>query len=239
MYWIFFSFFLFLFFFFVLFLSFSLSFFPSTLASNDTYLMHVANKQGQFHGQWPRPRRSLFKPGEPMALLLADRFSPACIIGDNLFVHAGIDAELPSQLSNACIEMKAWLRGGPETKLVQQAVEWLAWSRDLHSEDPEPEPREAAFAAQVREALHKEGIKRIICGHTPGSSIRAAHDQMVILIDASLCQYMQQYGSPGRSNAVNQVHVLVLDPGNAEPQVLSGTRPIETWPQVRFGRGGR
>jgi len=107
-----------------------------------------------------RLRASAFRPGGPVALLLAQH-ATALVIGPNLFVHGGI---LPEHVDKGLDSMNREIRGWLRNEAPQP--DWIrgdrspVWTR-LYSDQPGP----AACDTLVL-VLDELGVQRMVVGHT-------------------------------------------------------------------------
>ncbi len=153
--------------------------------------------------QEQRGRVAAFRPGGPMARLLADH-PVILVLGDNVFVHGGV---LPmhvdygiERLNN---EVQGWLLGqGPAPRFIHTR-ESPTWTR-LYSDELTEEA--CATATQVLDRL---GARRMIMGHTVQEhGVGSRCEGRVWCIDAGLAAY---YGG----------HIQVLEITGDQVRVLS------------------
>ncbi|MEM1381181.1 MAG: metallophosphoesterase [Pseudomonadota bacterium] len=105
------------------------------------------------------------------------------IIGDTLFVHAGINAELlPTSVDALNEEVRRALMERSDEDIVSGSISPL-WYRGNVKQTPES-------LAEVDKVLAAFGVSRIIVGHTPNrSGILSIHDGKVIIVDTGISAY--------------------------------------------------
>lgn len=180
------------------------------------------------HG-WEPERFVHFRPGTgEKALVLADKFSPAVIIGENLFVHAGISETVLKNLDRVVTKTKRWLAGGAEDMSLGSDLDVLVWDRSWH-EDLLVRGKQNAAVATLRSMLKAHGLKRVVCGHTPRVKVEleSTFEGQIWNCDLPLNNFMQQHyledlHLPETSSSI-KVQVLELTPGQ-EPKVLTAYR---------------
>ncbi len=131
-----------------------------------------------------RARVAAFRPGGPYALVLARR-NTVVIIGDNVFVHAGILPEhVTYGLERLNSEIRAWLRGEQPRPPVTKGKTSPVWTRLFSKDTGESE---CEILAEVLEQL---SARRMIVGHTvQENGITSACDGKVWRIDVGMAAY--------------------------------------------------
>jgi hypothetical protein len=124
-------------------------------------------------------RKNLFKPGNEMAQYMACNRLSAVIIGNFIFVHAGIVSPFmkkinmtsPKDLYKINCYMRKWLLGLIDEKNVDIILNNLKfsmfWHRILGSIPPNVGLNDPQCASHIKNALNILNIKHMIIGHTP------------------------------------------------------------------------
>ncbi len=148
-----------------------------------------------------RHRAAALMPGGPLAQRLAER-SIYVIIGDTVFVHAGISpAHVTYGLERINAEMRAWMRGTREScPEVLKGRKAPVWMRDYSRTDG------PADCQQLAGALNMLGVRRMVVGHTVQEHINAACEGRIWRIDTGMSKH---YGGP--------VEVLEITPDSIRP----------------------
>ncbi|MFH1529376.1 MAG: metallophosphoesterase [Pseudomonadota bacterium] len=135
-----------------------------------------------------RHRAAAFMPGGPMARRLADH-SIYAIVGDTVFVHAGISPEhVAYGLERIVAEMRNWMRGkkGP-CPAVLKGSSAPVWMRDYSRLDG------PADCEQLARTLNLLGVSRMVVGHTVQEHINPACEGRVWRIDTGMSRH---FGGP-------------------------------------------
>ena len=158
-------------------------------------------------------------------------FNMACVIGRTLFVHAGINKHSIANLDSIGQMARMWLlEGGQVPRPLSDAFNNMLWERRYHEDPSVWSSKDAEKAcAELRELLNKHDLDRIVCGHTPRAhgEIEATWDGLVYNIDLPLNQWMQRHSDENADEQSVKVQVLVLDPGEPEPVVLTDYREAD------------
>ena len=149
-----------------------------------------------------RARLAAFLPGRPWARELAKR-NVVQIVGDSVFVHAGVLPAWAGQVEDINRDARSWLAGDrphPPEAIIDPTGP--VWSRH-YSADPD-----AGDCEQLGEALETLGATRMVVGHTVHTAgIQSACDERVWMIDVGMARH---YGGP----------VQVLEIAGGEVKVL-------------------
>lgn len=128
-------------------------------------------------------RAHAFAPGNEIGKLLGCTRLPAVIIGQNLFVHAGIINSIvellkiheKSDLETINIALRKWLLGLLDAKyiekIVQSSKKSMFWTRILGSLPPHIDSNDKRCVDNIGKVLEILHIGKIIIGHTPQSFI--------------------------------------------------------------------
>jgi len=110
-----------------------------------------------------RARAAAFRPGGPVAAILARR-NVVTVIGDTVFVHGGLLPEhVAYGIERLNRETRAYIRGErADLPPIMRGPSSPVWTR-LYSAEAEPS---APTCATLREALAGIGAKRMVVGHT-------------------------------------------------------------------------
>jgi hypothetical protein len=110
-----------------------------------------------------RARAAAFRPGGPVAAILARR-NVVVVIGDTVFVHGGVLPEhVAYGIERLNRETRAYVRGArSELPAIMQGPTSPVWTRKYSLE---PVPSTATCAA-LAEALEGLGARRMVVGHT-------------------------------------------------------------------------
>ena len=111
-----------------------------------------------------RPRAAAFRPGGPIARLLAER-TLSVIVGTSLFVHGGILPEhVDLGLDSMDAEVKAWLLDeAPQPEWIR-GDRSPVWTR-LYSSEPD-----MAACDTLSLVLDRLGVERMVVGHSVKST---------------------------------------------------------------------
>lgn len=165
------------------------------------------------------------------ARVMADKFAPAVIIGESLFVHGGVSATMLDNLERIFIETKHALgQTGTLSREVSRDLDTILWCRRWHKDLPNARQQERAVK-ELRGMLARHGLKRFVCGHSPREEVEldTTFDGLVYNCDLPLNEQMQKMWLEDRAatSSTFDVKVQVLDLGShpaAEPQFLTGFR---------------
>lgn len=130
-----------------------------------------------------KARKYAFKPGNEYAKILAGTRQSVLIIGDNLFVHAGLFPELARNCSPQKLNLlvRKWLLGtlrsndrieniGSMSEILNSIQLSPFWPRVLGNLEPGIKINDIKYKKctdHLSETLKLWGIKRIFVGHTP------------------------------------------------------------------------
>jgi hypothetical protein len=161
-----------------------------------------------------RARAAAFLPGGPYAKILAERHI-AAIVGDTVFVHAGILPSAVDDLVATDAGLRSLLAGernvGSATAM-ERAMELAMdpagplWARDFAADD------DPSMCAQLGDSLARLGCKRMVIGHTvQEDGITSACEGRVWRIDVGLAAH---YGGPTQVLEIvgDEVRVLGAKP---------------------------
>jgi hypothetical protein len=159
-----------------------------------------------------RARYAAFAPGGPYARLLARR-NVVTVIGDNVFVHAGLLPHVVAYgLDRLNSETRQWVLGErPDPPAILLPHDGPVWDRH-YSDQPD-----ASDCALLEQALAMIGGKRMIVGHTiQEEGITPACGGRVWCIDVGMSS-----GCEGAPPAVLEIVGDRVRPITAEPAVDS------------------
>lgn len=146
-----------------------------------------------------RPRATALAPGGKLARELAERAQVAIMVGDTVFVHAGLQ---PAHLGNDAeralgslnSETRAFLRG--ERARLPEMLDGAGgplWMRTYSRRDVRSGGQECQLLGQTLKLL---GAKRMVVGHTVQPAINAACGGRVWRVDTGLSA---AYGGPAEA----------------------------------------
>lgn len=152
-----------------------------------------------------RARAAAFMPGGPYAKVLAERHI-AAIVGDSVFVHAGILPAFVDDLVAIDASVRALLSGERNVgSVVDRAMDPQGplWARDFAADD------DPSMCAQLGDSLARLGAKRMVIGHTvQEDGITSACEGRVWRIDVGMAAH---YGGPTQVLEIVGDDVRVLD----------------------------
>jgi hypothetical protein len=157
-----------------------------------------------------RARAAAFRPGGPVAAILARR-DVVAVIGDTAFVHGGV---LPEHVAYGVErinrETRAYVRGErPALPPIMVGPSSPVWTR-LYSIEPVPS---AATCATLGEALAGLGAKRMVVGHTiQEKGISGGCDGRVYRIDVGMSA--AYFGAPAAALEIAGDRVAPLTTGD-------------------------
>ncbi len=152
------------------------------------------------HEPRQRGRVAAFRPGSPLALMLAER-PVILVLEGTVFVHGGV---LPRHVDYGIDringEVSRWLLGEGEPPAFIHKGESPTWARDYSDEVDD------AACLQLSEVLRRLGAVRMVVGHTvQEGGIRSYCDGQVWCVDAGIAAY---YGG--------NIQVLEIDGGQVK-----------------------
>eukprot|EP00301_Raphidiophrys_heterophryoidea_P010606 c15788_g1_i1.p1 GENE.c15788_g1_i1~~c15788_g1_i1.p1 ORF type:complete len:393 (-),score=95.20 c15788_g1_i1:51-1187(-) len=144
-------------------------------------------------------RHLAFKPGGPLTARFFANQHMVMMVGDNVFVHAGL---LPhhvaagwSTVHEINVQSAKWMKGEIAMPRDLQGKNAIVWSRKFSN------PDEACDCRTLASVLDTIGAKSMIVGHSIQDRINSACDGRVIRIDVGM--------SKGCSNSAPQVLEIV------------------------------
>lgn len=174
-------------------------------------------------------RFKLFSSGGEIGKFLGCTRQAAVIIGDNLFVHAGIvnglikELELNSvtDLEDINFKVRKWLLGKLDKKEISKIIDssnyGMLWTRILGNILPDTKMEEPICVNNIHKVLELFNIKNMIIGHTPQSFLYTEGIN-------STCSNRIWRIDNGSADAFNKFDQFYNDNGNKvesrNPQVL-------------------
>lgn len=156
-----------------------------------TYVSYLGNKEFETYVDPEKPnikfssgahaRAYAFAPGNEIGKMMGCTRLPAVIIGDHLFVHAGIIDGLiqeiglsqKTDLETINMAIRMWLLGGLKKKYIKNIIKSsknsMFWTRILGNIPPNVELNNPACINHIGKVLKLFSIGSILIGHTPQS----------------------------------------------------------------------
>ena len=174
-------------------------------------------------------RKYAFSPGNEIGKFLGCTRLPAVIIGNNLFVHAGminsiikyLNINEKSDLETINMAVKKWLLGllneTSVDKIIESSKNSMFWTRVLGSLPPNINMNDTVCSSYINNVLTIFKIDNIIIGHTPQSFLYSDGIN-------STCSNKIWRVDNGSSSAFNNFDQQLLNNGHTShsrrPQVL-------------------
>eukprot|EP00871_Galdieria_phlegrea_P005562 jgi/Galph1/6006/GphlegSOOS_G4685.1 len=152
-----------------------------------------------------RPRALALRPGGPTTLRYLSKNPVVLVIGDSVFVHAGLNSShIYFGLEEINTATRDWLLGKTEKPEILRGRTSPIWTR-IYSYPFLPSDAEECL--ELCSTLDKIPAKRMIVGHTPQAHINAACKGRVWRIDTGLSQ---AYGGNIEALEITKKGVKVL-----------------------------